>query len=199
MLTSWLTGFGSWSRTIGRNTATMVTKAIAPIRRRRARFLSCSSSSLIDFAITDLGSKRTPVHSVGPRDLCLTLPLTHDCSDREKRSEHDNFIIFCRNLTGSAPCCANVFELPHWRSNAGALQRRLELVHRRSAWAFYSRRVPMCDAILDRVDHAANVLVLQHGKNRNRARGLRQAPETDRKRASGLRVMRHVEDPLRTA
>ena len=61
MLTSWLTGLGSWSRTIGRNTATMVTKAIAPIRRRRARFLSCSSSSLIDFAVTNFGSQRTRV------------------------------------------------------------------------------------------------------------------------------------------
>ena len=30
----------------------MITRAIAPTRRRRARFLSCSSSSLIDFAMS---------------------------------------------------------------------------------------------------------------------------------------------------
>lgn len=40
MLMSWSTGLGSVSSTIGNTTATAVTRTIAPIRRRRARFLS---------------------------------------------------------------------------------------------------------------------------------------------------------------
>jgi hypothetical protein len=43
-------GFGSESSTIGNTTATIATNTIAPTKRRRARFLSCSSSSLIGLA-----------------------------------------------------------------------------------------------------------------------------------------------------
>ena len=47
----WLTGLGSVSRTMGSTTTMAATSTMAPIRRRLARRLSWSSSSLIARAI----------------------------------------------------------------------------------------------------------------------------------------------------
>ncbi|MNC89007.1 hypothetical protein D3C83_48930 [compost metagenome] len=50
-LAAWPGALGSESSTIGNTTMMIVTSTMAPIRRRRARRLSCSSSSLIARAI----------------------------------------------------------------------------------------------------------------------------------------------------
>src|SRR5258708_7495970 len=114
---------------MGRNTAMMVTSAMAPTSRRRARFLSCSSSSLIDFAIL-------------VRTYYLTLPLPHHCGHGKKRSENDDFIIIGRCFTGCAPCRSYAVEFADGRGYSGARQFLRNLRSARTAYAFGIRHHP---------------------------------------------------------
>src|SRR5258706_16432260 len=98
----------------------MVTRAIAPTSRRRARFLSWSSSSLIDLAIS-------------VRNLCLTRAFDHDRGDRKKGSENKDFIIISGRFTGGSPCRCDVAELNHGRPHPGVCQLRPEFFGARTA------------------------------------------------------------------
>src|SRR5258706_9343157 len=98
----------------------MVTRAIAPTSRRRARFLSWSSSSLIDLAIS-------------VRNLCLTLAFDHDRGDRKKGSENNDFIIIGGRFTGGSPFRCDVPQLNDRRTHPCACQLRREFFHARTA------------------------------------------------------------------
>src|SRR5450631_1226796 len=100
----------------------MVTRAIAPTSRRRARFLSCNSSSLIDFAMA-------------VRNLCLTLAFADYRGNRKKGSENNDFIIIGGRFTGGVPGARHIGKLLGGRAHPRVRQRRRDLYGARAARA----------------------------------------------------------------
>src|SRR6186713_2955515 len=157
-----------------------VTRAIAPTSRRRARFLSCISSSLIDLAMA-------------VRNLCLTLAFAHYRSNRKKGSENDDFIISSRRITGGAPCGCDVWKFLSGCRHARARECCGEKCRARAPRAAAAGEKPVRNMGFHRRDDAVDVLVLQHREYGQRAAAGRHAGQVRGERARRMRIMRDVE------